>query len=275
MDQDYNVEGSISIRDLLYVLKKNLILLFVIVIIVTAGGFVYANMQKPNYTAQELVFFKAQNISYNETTSNIKVMVAYVDTIKDFCNEGVVLDRADYYYDQFLQKNSKNDKYTVDAYISEIRKTDTYERKPNKIKYFDASAVSVQSSSSTSGNKPFSFRVGYTAGTRAEAEQMVKILVLALKNESVERTIPGDINSERKYFSGVNVDIIDEGLQGVSVDVNKTKTILLFIALGVALGVVVVFVKNFFDNTIKTKEELEYVTGFNVLAVISNQGGAK
>lgn len=276
MNQNENFDDSISIKELLYVLKKNIILLCVIVLLMTAGGFVYAKIQIPKYTAQEEVFFKAQNISYDENNSNMKVMVAYLDTVKDFCIAGVVLDRADFYYDQYLYKKSQDNDLTVNKFIQEISKPnkDTYVGQLCKVKYFSEDNIKVHSSNSKSSSV-FAFRVCYTEESRDVAIEKVKILVFAIKNESVERIERGNINSERKYFSGVNVEIMDEGLTGVTTDFSKTKTILLFVILGVLLGVVVVFIKHLLDNTIKTKEELERLTGFNVLSVIISQEGEK
>lgn len=274
MDNNENRENGSTIRELFYVLKRNIILLIVIVLLVTVGGVVYANVQKPSHTATEMVFFKAQNIEDNKTTNNINVMRAYVDTVADFCDEGVVLDRANYYYKCYEESKKTNATSGVDDYILSLKNEDTYDGQIVQDRYIFEDKISVQTHEpDENGHRPFSFSVSYTDDTEYHAWSKVKILIFAFGQECLE-TEEEDAN-ERKYFDGVNVEIIDEGLRGTSTNVPKTKITLLFFALGIVAALIIVYVKNILDNTVKTKEELEQITGLDVMAVIYSQGGDK
>ena len=61
----------------------------------------------------------------------------------------------------------------------------------------------------------------------------------------------------------------------ISTNLTKNKTIILFFLLGLILGLVIIYFKNFLDNTIKTKEELEHISGLSVISVIEEQEGEK
>lgn len=267
-------EGSITLRSILDVLRRNIILLVSVIVIVTLIGVGYAKTQEPDYTAKETVFFKAQDAKYDNTINNINIMQAFVETIMDFCDEGVVVDRADCYYEDYMKEFYKpaNVDYTVDKYIQEMDIEEAYSGASANLNHYDSSKISVVAASeSSSGRKPFSFTVTYTADNRELAIDKVKLLVKALKDECVAV----EENGQLKYFNGVNVEIIDEGLESVTTNVSTVKTVLLFFALGIVASLIVVFAKHFLDNTIKTKEELERITGASVITVIDTQGGEK
>jgi capsular polysaccharide biosynthesis protein len=80
---------------------------------------------------------------------------------------------------------------------------------------------------------------------------------------------------KNKYFDTVEVAMKDLGTMPVSTSSSKMKTILVFGVISVVAGVVVVYIKNLLDNTVKTKEDLNRITGVDLLASIDKQGGGK
>lgn len=281
MNRNVNDENGTTLRDLLYVLKRNVVFLLVIVLLCTAGGFLYANTQKPRYTATESVFFRAENLEEDKTTNNINVMRAYIDTVVDFCDEGVVIDRANFYYTHFknwlVEENKTSGKLidVIEEYKQVVEINDPYvQEEVNSVtNYYNMNdiVVNIQKADTTTNSKPFNFTIKYTDDNSAEAVVKLNLLVLAFTHECVET----DTGTEMKYFGGVKVKIIDGGFGGVSTNLSKNKTIILFFVLGVVLGLVIIYFKNFLDNTLKTKEEVEQFTGLTVLSVIDSQGGEK
>lgn len=272
MENKIQEESGVTLRELLGVIKKNVILLLVIVFLSTLVGIGYSRLQQPKYTAHEFVFFKAQNIDNSNTTDNISAMIAYVDTVADFCDEGVVVDRANHHYDEYLKKKNKGEIDNLNDYITWSTKNDTYQVTENGAKYFSKGNIGIKIAEKDSdGKKPFSFTVSYTDDSQELSYIKVRILIHSLKMESVAL----NSNFERKYFDGVNVEIMDEGLQGISVDISRTKTIFLFMILGVAIGLIAVYSIYLLDNTVKSREELERLTGTNIMAVIEEQGGER
>ncbi len=272
MNHNVKGENGSSLRDLLYVLKRNVIFLIVVVLLFTAGGFLYANMQKPRYTATEKVFFRATNMVDDKTTSNINVMRAYIDTVVDFCDEGVVIDRANYYYTDFYNWVKGKEGTLLDLIDAYAQEEDTYVLGV-KDNYYNVDDISVyiKQADSTLNSTPFNFEIKYTDENSTHAVVKLKLLVLAFTRECVET----ETDTEMKYFSGVKVNILDGGFGGVSTNLAKNKIIFLFFVLGIVIGLVIIYFKNFLDNTFKTKEELEYLSGLTVLSVIDLQGGEK
>ena len=83
-------------QEILYVLKKNILLILIVTIVVTAIGGVFATLRKPDYVAEEQVLYSMGDRS--DVPSDINTMNAYKETIMDFCDTGVVVDRANYYF---------------------------------------------------------------------------------------------------------------------------------------------------------------------------------
>jgi capsular polysaccharide biosynthesis protein len=259
----------------LYILKKRIALLLVIVVAVSVLGVLYARSLEPKYTATELVFLRARNEAHDNITDNVSAMIAYIDTVVDFCDEGVVVDRANYHYNEYLKMKADGDSgiEKVEDYTRWSERHEfTYESQDIGIDYFKASNIKTTIGEKTiTGNSPFLFTVSYTEDYQDVALDKVKILVHALKLESVE----DNSNYDKKYFYGVEVEIIDEGTKGISTDISVKKTIALFVVFGVILGLAAVFLSYYLDNTIKSKEELERVAGVGVMSVIEYLGGGK
>lgn len=277
MNQNKQEVRVVNIRDILYVLRKKIILLLVVVVLVTLAGVLYSTTQKPRYTASELVFLKAVNedqISPN-VTDNVSAMISYVETVVDFCDEGVVVDRANYHYAEYLKMKANGEVDDVESYIEwskSVKNKNNYQGQEVDVVYFNKGDIKTSLGEKTiTGNRPFNFSVKYTDDFSDIAKEKVRILVHALDLEC-ERF---DENSERKYFYAVEIIIEDEGLQAITTNVSRNKTILLFFALGLVLGVVVVYVSNALDNTVKTKVELEYLTGVGTMSIIEYIGGEK
>lgn len=103
-------------REILYVLKKNIIVLIAIIVAAAAIGGVYASVRKPNYIADELVTFSMGDRAY--VANDFNTMTAYKATVHSFATQGVVLDRANYYA-QLYYKDLK-DQFTIDELVYQV-----------------------------------------------------------------------------------------------------------------------------------------------------------
>ncbi len=112
--------GNQSIlREIIYVLKRNVILLLAIIFVVTAIGFTYANVRKPSYIATEKLFFRMGDSAY--IADDINTMSAYKSTVQSFANQGKVVDRANYYATKYYEFYSKGeDKIELDEFIQMV-----------------------------------------------------------------------------------------------------------------------------------------------------------
>ena len=120
-------EGENLILEVWFALKRSIVLVLAIVIVATFVGLMYGLTKKPNYTATQEIVFTAIDEQSDDIVTNYRVMEALRGTIVDFCDEGVVVDRADFYYVTYIQKLQDmkgGEQYTIDDYIYEIQNTE-------------------------------------------------------------------------------------------------------------------------------------------------------
>ena len=259
-----------------FALKRNFVLVLAIVLFSTASGLIYGFIKKPNYTATQEIVFTAIDQKSDDIVTNYRVMEALRGTIVDFCDEGVVVDRADFYYLTFVQKSAgAGPDYTVDDFIYEIQNTeDPYNTSDPGITnrgYITRENVYVSASVETDNVGEYAFSMGYTDGNEKDAIIKAKLYRLAFEREIQPETGKSGV----KYFDGVIINIIDLESSGVTSDVSKVKFAVIGLIIGVVLSAIAVYIINVTDTTVKTKEELEEITDSTVLAYINDQEGGK
>lgn len=266
-------ESTFSLAELYRSLKRYVILILAIVVAALAIGVFYVKTAKPDYTATEKVAYKAQNELVSNTQNNINAMNAFIGTIVDFCDEGVVVDRANFYYSGYL--NAKRDEgsgYAVEEYIKSIKVKDTYDETVTPAESIKASNISIKSEIAEKDSSKFFFYVSYKDKNPDAAVDKVKILVLAFDLESREKVVVEN-EEQSKYFAGITSEIVDldtVGGKAVS-NMNKGSIVVLSGVAGVLVAFIVVYVITVQDKTIKDKASLEEITGVSVLANIVKQ----
>ncbi len=104
---------------LLAVLKKHFIVLIAIILGFVGVGFAFAFIDKQEFTVQELAFYKAKILESKDSPYDYTASKAYLDTVADFCRSGVVINRANYYYEDYLQ--NKDNYKDVDEYVKKVQ----------------------------------------------------------------------------------------------------------------------------------------------------------
>ncbi len=275
INQPEAVKEGLSIIDILHILKRYIVLLIAVIIAFTAVGVAYSFVQKPEYTVTQKLSYKCKNLPYvnskgetvnaDTTTSNINTMMAYGDTIMDLFDEGVVLDRANYYYKEYLNANFSS-KISVDEFLATLAEKDNYigsEEQLNLNKNIVDTQIGTYDLTEEQESK-FAFTVSYTEDERQVAIDKLSILVYAFEKECFSKTDAGNV----KYFGEFEVIVSNLGQEKVENNVSKLKTIILFFAVGIVASLVVVLIVNMLDNTVKEKEELERLTGATTLSAI-------
>ena len=252
-------------REIMFRLKENLILILIIVLLAGATGVVYHKLKKPVYTASEMVNYMAyyDDVKDDPTAANaMSLMSVYVHTVVDFCTSGVVLDRAEYYFSEYV-KSGKD----IETFVSELKSGKYNAYNPSEItkrQYFNASNVS--SSLLTHGDdteESYIIVISVDNLDPVTAKEMVRIFAFAIDQEG------------RDYFEGIDTYIYEliKDTDGVSVSTSDSliKNVVIFIVLGVVLAGMIVYLKALLDNTVKDKEEIESLTGVSVIAYIEKQ----
>lgn len=265
--------GENFLHSIIRAVRKFWILIIAVVVAAVAVGGVVAVTKTPKYTVNETVVYKAQNIHSDSTVNNINAMNAFLGTIVDFCDEEVVVDRANYYYAMYLNEKAKaGENYTVDDYVETVKQNDTYKYEEiNKHRIF-AENIEVTSSEADEDGTKFSFVIKYTDLSKDAAKDKVKILILAADMESKETVVVDNV-SQNKYFAGINSEFLDYGTGSITSDVSVPKILIISFVIGLIAAFVVVYLLNMLDNTVKTKGELQEITGVDTLAFISEHGG--
>lgn len=279
--EEQNVEyGNGLIKEVLFAIKRNLILIIVTVMLCSACGLGYSFIKTPNYTATEEVIYSAtdEKGSYAGTATSINIMRAYFNTVIDFCDEGVVIDRANAYYIMFLTENDPS--LTVDEFIAGLESNDSYSGDQSKQDWENTYILksNVKINAEVEGNEQdlYTFSISYTDVNPTEAEIKLKIYVEAISRElKAVSSVDDGSGTEDKYFSGIGNEIISLGLTGVVSDVSKTKLTIIGFILGVLIASALVYIISITDSSIKTKDELEDIVGVKHFANIDYIGGKK
>ena len=267
-----------SLRDVLNVLRKNVVLIVSIILICVVLGGVYSKIRKPYYIATEHVNYRAQlnssSSSTGDTVSNINIMDSLIGTVKDFCKQDVVLLRANYYYKDYanwkFENNIGNDAVSVRQalkdYVKKVEQSDNYSLLVDtKIEYIRPANITI--SSTSNDQLEFYFSLSYKDDNPLVAEEKVRILSLAYAREIQSSTV----DNSSSYFGGIDIILTDLGCYGCTVDMSTTKILVIFTLAGVVLSLLCVYLKVLFDNTVKDKETVEKLTGTNFLAYIQDQ----
>ncbi|MBQ7236740.1 MAG: hypothetical protein IJX03_06285 [Clostridia bacterium] len=266
--------GGSTIKSMLFAVKRHLILVLAVILFCTACGLGYSFIKKPNYTATEEVIYTAsdENGAYDGQAASINIMRGFFNTVVDFCDEGVVVDRANFIYNQYRNLSFQEPDATFEELMDTISKSQYNPAVQSNLGNAIVKAnVSVSAIVETDETDNYAFSISYTDPDKELAALKAKIYVEAFKAElQTEAGVSGG-----KYFEGVKIDIISLGASGVKSDVSKVKITIIGFLLGVVVAAIAVYVINLLDNTVKTKEEVEYITGTSVLSYIEYEGGKK
>lgn len=233
--QENTVESGISLKSILVLLWRNIIFIVLLTVVVAVAGGFYASTIKPTYTATRHVLVKAANSNSSSSASDyndITVATVELPTVADFFKKEVVV-------------NGANDSYGKEHFGS-----------------ISSGAIS------TSYNEEKRFlTISYTDANKEVAKTKIDAVIQAGKTV-IEST---NEDGTPTYFS-VYVEIlpVDAGKASVSENSNKNTVIILSVVLGAVLSIGIVLLKNLLDDTIKSKEDLEKITGIKMLACIDD-----
>ena len=121
------------------------------------------------------------------------------------------------------------------------------------------SASSVKTSYDSQA-KSLIFTISYTDLNQRNAENKLKAVI-----ESANKNLNGKIMAQEPRLT------VLQSQASMSVQTQKAMYLVLCAFLGLVLGVAIVFIIHFSDNTLKDKDDLENITGANFLSYIEQQ----
>ena len=252
--------------EMLFLVRKNIVLILAIIFFVTSLGVAYAFVRKPDYTASVAMRVLARSQGTSSWSDGVNTTQNYLNSIVDFCDEGVVIDRANYYYLQWINGKHDNPQLTITTFMENIDEI-IYNKFKTQQQYILPEDINVESSE-IDGYSNIVFYVDYTDKDEETAIIKAQILVAAIEREAMLT----DIEGNKVYFQ-IDLKLESKGLEKVEADISKFSVVLISGVLGVAISLLVLYVKTLLDKGIKTKEELERFTNAQVLSCIDNIGG--
>lgn len=254
--------NGFEFKRILFLLKKYYLVVIAVMLVAIIVGVAAAYLRKPVYTAREPVKYGVVIDGGAYPTTNNTAMTAYFPTVVDFCDTGVVVDRADYYYSQFIRSGK-----TLNEYMAEVRASDDYAAKlaagetVGTKKYINPEGIKTEYDKE---KNVYTFTVSLKDGTAEGARVKVRLLTLAYDLEI------------RDYFIGMKTYITElvysEEDVAVSADISKKNVILIAVLSGLVVAVAAVYVAYALDNTVTEREDLENITGAKLLGYITDQG---
>ena len=251
----YNV-----IKRLLFTMKKFWYVLLIIVIAFCSFG-VYAFMNgEITYTIKERVVYNASD--ENSGYSGYNYSDYYFDTAVDFISQKCVLDRANFYYEDFT--NNWNE--SVEKYIEEKSKIAVKNEVvvPATKNYISTSKFTALKANDES----FVVEITYNDKIESVAIDKAKILIFAAGREAVV----GNVGAY-KYFAQAKISYFDNGLVSSEAVNSGEQSMFSAIALGVFVAVAVAIIIMLSKNKITEACQLEFVTKTSVLDQISERKG--
>jgi capsular polysaccharide biosynthesis protein len=277
MEEKTSYNQSDIIRKFLYMLKSNWLMISIIIAVAIAVGVVISYFQVPVYTATCKTIYKAEADFVTGDVNkydNITLTNRYQATVIEFCKQGCITDRANYYYNQYIAGNYE----TVEEYIAEqdANPVDEYlvalEADKNAINNLPQHIVMNGVSIKAPNEDSYIVNVSYTDGDFSACADKLKLVFYSINKEAkVQTTRVG--KTFYKYFYNAKVTLTNTTLNPSPYNsVNKKKTVLISIVVGVAAAFAAVYVQNMFSRTLRSRQELEEITGAGFLAYIEDQG---
>lgn len=259
-------QEGVVIKDLLLRVWHNMFLIVAVVIISALLGVGYTYVKKPVYTATVPINYTARlNDSTSDTVDNISIMKDLMQSVVDVSVSEIVLEEADYLYDLYLRSGKNLDNF-IDYVINGNDSSLVYKEGTRiETKYYSLDQVSskaVSSGDKDSGPK-YIFNVSVKDADKKIAVEKARILVLSANR--VTKTFFG-------YITTTLDELIDKTSEvSVTTNVSLKKNVLIFGVMGVVVALGIVYLKYALDKTATDKDELERITGTNVIAIIEDQ----
>lgn len=231
--QSVKEDEGLSLKDLFLIVKKHIIAILAFVVVATAGGMGYAIVKdktSPTYKASSTMLVQLETSDSSVSITNQYSFSNYIaQTFVSFIKDDVVLDPVAAEYN-----------YTVKHIKSNLSISQTSGTLVLGLSYVDK-----------------------------DPEIAAKVLNSVMAStETVSKT--EDSSGQPKYkLLNNNIKTLSEATKEKAVKTSsKTKTTLIFAAVGVVLAFVYVLLREIFDTSFRSTEDVEKELGAPVIAAI-------
>ncbi len=255
-------------KDFITKMWRNVFLVIIVMVLALLGGVGYSYAITPTYTARIDISYTAELESNSNPVDNIAIMKDMMQSVVDLSITEIVLEEANYLFEKFEHAGTNS----VDEFIKEVKAgnygvVDFNINTPNRVEaeYFSPDKVGAKSLGETDAITGPKYIYTISVSDAEPAEAVKKVRILALAGSRVARDFFVG------YTTHLNELIKDSDGVSVSSDVSLKKNVLVALVIGFVLSVALVYLRYFLDNTASDKDEIERITGTNVIAFIEDQ----
>lgn len=233
---DKELEKGISLLDILQILKKNIILIAVTTVIITAVGIVLAFMITPKYSSRASVMVQVSDNGSSDD-SDVTTSLRIVTTVAEFIKSDLVTKAA-----STALENDPEQKIIIS---------------------FDQIQEGLSMSYSTSS---LNIEISFTSSNREYCDEVLDTLIERARYIANETKNEDDT----PYYPVIadTISSVSTASEAKYVSPNKKLYAVISFVLGAVLGVAIAFVKELFNTTINSVEELENTYGLKVIGNI-------
>lgn len=273
---------GISLVNIFFLIKKYILLILAVTLAACVIGFAFAKLRKPNYIAKERLTYKVTyyvdvkdkdgNVvgKKEDNVSATNFMLTYFDTVLDFCKTGKVLDRANLYYRGYLEKYfvgaDGNRERNIDKFVNYVltEKPSFEELADDAERLINEDTVTVKR---LDKDDIINIEISVKSKGKDKACLLTRIYALAIRTEA-ENAFGTDVVTTLKETLPD-----DSGLSAISVTkvVSTTKILLISGIMGLVLSFIIIYLLYVTDTTVTSPEELNKISGVNLLSSIEDQ----
>lgn len=242
-----NENRGLTFKDILFIIRKHWIAILAFIVVGTAAGFVWSQVEVPVYQSSGTMLVSYESDKSTSITNDYSFSNYITNTYVAFIKEEAVLSKA-------AEKLNNN---------SEIKKATTFSAKQLSSNLtVSASSLIVKVSYSTSDPDDAKTIVQTIIDTASEVADSPKLD----ENGNVVYDKDGNIEPKYRFLNG-NLTPVSAARKGIKVS-HTLRNTAIGLAGGVVLALIYVVIRELLDNTFKSSEEIERMLNIPVLAGI-------
>lgn len=267
MENEKIEEKGLTISDLLFLIKRNIIMILIITLVFVILGAIYGfKIKNPTYTATTTAIVYVDTNTGDSSQSianNYSYATYFTSTFSTFIKSNPVLN---------LASKTLQEKYNYDFSRDDLKKSIIVTTETNSLIITVSAKVSAKNDEY--GRKAAQAIANTVMSSAIQEANKYKY------DDSGNIILDKNGNPEYQYKVLAEKLVVMEEVEELSDVVYRrgaTTTVLIAFLIGILISFLIVIIKYFTNDTFTSKEAYEEATGLNVLSVISaiTQTGGK
>ena len=262
-NETYERENESVVLNFLFLIKKYILFIVIAVFAACAVGYGYAKLRTPNYYATEKLSYNVTSDSTGSDSKAVNAMIAYVDTVVDFCMTGIVYDRANAIYHDYRYNRRTPDQ--LHEFLAQVEEENLFA--DNNGGYASLINENTASAKKYSKDDLINLEISVQNSSAETAKILTRVYACAIRLEAKNAFGEG-------FTTNIGEGIVKgSGISGITAtkDTSTLKILLIAGVIGVVLSLGVAYLLYVTDRSVSTGEELTRITGVPLLSVIRNK----